>query len=212
MAEKIRLITKEEWTPRTKLGMMVKNGEVTSLEQIAEMGKPVLEPEIADILMPNLEADTLLIQTTQRTTDSGRKMQFRVLAVVGDHSGHVGIGVGKSVEIRPALDYAIRDAKKRMIAIKFGCGSWECKCGRPHSISRQVVGKQGSTIITLKPAPRGLGLAANKVVKKVTGMAGLKDVWSSATGSTGNVYNAAMATINALDSLNRMRPAPGTKE
>jgi ribosomal protein S5 len=50
------------------------------------------------------------------------------------------------------------------------------------------------------------------VVKKVLTIAGVKDVWSFAKGSTSNIYNTAMATINALDSLNRMKPQPGDKE
>ena len=56
----------------------------------------------------------------------------------------------------------------------------------------------------MKPAPRGLGLAANKVVRKVLTMAGVKDVWSFSTGGS-NVYNTAMAAIYALDNLNKIK-------
>lgn len=65
----------------------------------------------------------------------------------------------------------------------------------------KTVGKLGSTIVTLKPAPKGLGLAANDTVKKVLGMAGVKDIWSSVQNG-GNLYNTAAATINALENLN----------
>lgn len=201
----------DAWTPKTEIGKLVKNKEITTIEEIFNRGKPILEPEVIDALLPELEAETLKVSPTQRATDSGRKMSFRVIVVLGDKKGHVGIGVGKNEEVKPAIDYAMLDARKRMIAVKSGCGSWECKCGSPHSIPREVRGKYGSTEVVLKPAPKGLGLAANSVVKKVLTIAGVKDVWSFSKGSTANVYNMAMATIDALNSLNSMKPQPGDK-
>lgn len=205
MPEKIRTIDKESWTPRTSLGVKAKAGEITTLEQVIESGKPVLEPELVDALLPDMESETLQVKTTQRVTDSGKRTKFRVVTVIGDRKGHVGLGVGKSDELKPAMDYAIRDAKKHMIAVHMGCGSWECKCAFRHSVQSRTVGKEGSTIVRLKPAPRGVGLAANDVVKKVLGMAGVKDIWSSMQGGK-NVYNMAVATIKALDGLNTLKP------
>jgi small subunit ribosomal protein S5 len=205
MSEKVRTVDKESWSPRTGVGLKVKGGEITTLEEVLDSGKPILEPEIVDVLLPDMESETLLIKTTQRVTDSGKRVKFRVVAVIGDRKGHVGLGVGKSDELKPAMDYAIRDAKKHMLSIKTGCGSWECKCSMQHSVVSKTVGKEGSTVVALKPAPRGLGLAANDVVKKVLSMAGVKDVWSQAQGGK-NVYNMAVATMKALDNLNTLKP------
>ncbi len=205
MAEKLKSINKEFWEPKTLIGKKVKAGEITSLDDILESGKPILEPEIVDILLGELEIETLQIKSTQRVTDSGKRTKFRVVAVVGDKKGHVGIGVGKSDELKPALDYAAKDAKKHMVAVKFGCGSWECKCQFKHSVPSRSVGKEGSTIIFLNPAPRGLGLASNDVVKKVLGIAGVKDIWSGMQGGK-NIYNMAVATIKALDGLSTLKP------
>jgi small subunit ribosomal protein S5 len=205
MVEKVRTIGRESWTPRTVMGTKVKNGEITTLEDLIDLGKPVLEPEIIDVLLPDMESETLLVKTTQRVTDSGKRTKFRVVTVIGDRKGHVGLGVGKSDELKPAIDYAVRNAKKHMISIRTGCGSWECKCSVKHSIPQKSVGKEGSTIITLKPAPRGVGLAGNDVVRKVLGIAGVKDVWSSMQGGK-NIYNMASATMMALDGLNLLKP------
>ncbi len=205
MVEKVRTIDKESWKPRTAMGAKVKNGEITTLEDLLNLGKPVLEPEIIDVLLPDMESETLLVKTTQRVTDSGTRTKFRVVTVVGDRKGHVGLGVGKSDELKPAMDYAVRNAKKHMISVKSGCGSWECKCSNKHSVPLKSVGKEGSTLVTLKPAPRGVGLAGNDVVRKVLGIAGVKDVWSSMQGGK-NVYNMASATMKALDNLNLMKP------
>lgn len=205
MAEKVRSIDGNSWEPKTSMGLKAKNGEITQIEDILESGKPVLEPEIVDVLVPDLESETLEVKTTQRVTDSGKRTKFRIVVVIGDKKGHVGIGVGKSDELKPAMDYAIRDAKKNIVSIKTGCGSWECKCSVGHSLPSRTKGKEGTTIVDLKPAPRGLGLAANDVVKKVLGMAGVHDIWSSTQGA-GNVYNVAIATINGLENLNTLKP------
>ena len=203
--EKVRKADLEAWEPRTTLGRLVKSGEITHVEQIFDMGRPILEPEIVDSLLPELFSETLEIRTTQRVTDSGKRTKFRVIVVIGDKKGHVGLGVGKSEELRPAIDYAVKNAKKNVISIRMGCGSWECKCEQTHSIPMSTSGKEGSTIVTLKSAPRGLGLASNDVVKKVLSMAGVHDVWSSMSGGR-NVYNMAVATIRALDNINNMKP------
>ncbi|MBU0586017.1 30S ribosomal protein S5, partial [Candidatus Micrarchaeota archaeon] len=101
-----------------------------------------------------------------------------------------------------------KDAKKNMISLEMGCGSWECKCNSPHSISKSSSGKQGTTIVVLKPAPKGLGLAANATIKKVLTMAGVKDVWSTTSGNTNNIYNTAIATVKAIENITAIKPHP----
>ncbi|VVB57034.1 30S ribosomal protein S5 [uncultured archaeon] len=203
---------KPEWIPKTSIGRRVKMGEITSIEDIYAMGKPLLEDGIADHLLPGLSEDTLDIMNTQRMTQNGRKAQFRAIVLVGDKNGHVGIGAGKSEEVRPAIEAAARAAKCNIICVPLGCGSWECGCKTRHSLPIRVIGKNGSVEVTIKPAPRGLGVAANPVVRKVLMAAGVKDGWSFSRGHTENVYNMAMATISALDSLNKMRYRGDWKE
>lgn len=210
MGEKIKPIDAASWNPKTEIGRMVKSGEITSLEQILDMGRPILEHEIADVLLHDMEVETLELKATQRVTDSGKRSQFRVVVVLGDRNGHVGLGVGKCDEVKPALECAVVDAKKNVIAIKTGCGSWECRCPRPHSVPQKTVGKEGSSEVVLKPAPRGIGLAANDVIKKVLYAAGIQDVWSFTKGGS-NVYNVAMATMHALDALNNLKTTPVKK-
>lgn len=196
----------KEWKPRTKLGKMVKEGKITNIDEILDSGKKIMEAEIVDYLIPELKHEVISLTTTQRTTDSGRRSTFRAIVLVGDMKGHVGVGVGKSSEARDAIEYATKDAKKNIIKVSMGCGSWECQCGIEHSVKEKVEGKRSSTYIELKPAPRGLGLAANDTVKKVLEFAGVKDVWSKARGSTGNKYNMILATIEALNRLNTGKP------
>jgi small subunit ribosomal protein S5 len=50
----------------------------------------------------------------------------------------------------------------------------------------------------LKPAPKGLGLAAGDIPKKVLEFAGVEDVWAKTKGSTRTTFNLALATYDAL--------------
>lgn len=200
---------KPDWIPKTDLGKLVKSGQITSVEEIASMGRKILEHEMIDVLCPGLEEETLEVKSTQRMTGNGRKMQFRAIVLVGDRNGHFGIGAGKSEEVKPAIESAIKDAKRNIISVPMGCGSWESGPGFKNSIPISVDGRAGSVRVTLKPAPRGVGLAANEVVKKVLFKAGVKDIWSFSRGHTRSIYNTAMATANALEQLNTMRLKSG---
>lgn len=198
---------KEElpWAPKTELGKKVLNKEIVAIEEIFDLGKPILEHQIVDVLLPNLKEELLQVKTTQRMTDCGRKMKFRAVVVVGDENGHVGVGAGKADEAKPAIESAINAAKRNVIRVPLGCGSWECNCNTRHTVPIKVVGKNGSVKIILKPAPHGVGVVANETVRKTLDLAGVKDVWSFSRGRTRSLYNTVMAVFNALDSLNKMR-------
>jgi small subunit ribosomal protein S5 len=189
----------DNWIPKTSLGKKVLAGEITSMEQVYENNLAILEPEIVDRLVPNLQDHVLKIRNVQRTTESGRKGSFSISVVVGNKDGYVGIGTGKGIEVRATIERAIRNAKKNIIHVRRGCGSWECRCDEPHSIPFLVYGRDSSVKIEIKPAPKGTGTVAGKTAKKVLEMAGIKDAWSRASGSTSTTLNFAMATIKALE-------------
>ncbi len=195
----------EEWSPKTKMGKKVKTKEITDIDEILTSGHPIIEPRIVDELIPDLKTETISIKSTQRVTKSGRKIKFRAIVVIGDGNGHVGIGSGKSAEVKPAIQYAEVAAKKNIMRVRSGCGSWECRCKESHSVPQTTEGKEGSTKVKLYPAPRGVGLAANKIIKKILLMAGVKDIWSKTNGNTDNIYNTGRATIEALDALNKLK-------
>lgn len=195
----------DSWVPRTSLGKAVKAKEVGSLEDILQKGKPILEAEIVDVLVPTLMQETIELSSTQRMTDSGRKAKYRAVVVVGDSERYIGIGAGKADEVRPAIEAAVKDAKINIIHTNLGCGSSQCNCGTKHSLPIQVQGGYSGVKVLLKPAPRGTGIVANKIVKRVLQLAGVKDVWTKAEGRTRNRFSTSMAVINAIDELNRMR-------
>ncbi|HDM60288.1 MAG TPA: 30S ribosomal protein S5 [Archaeoglobus veneficus] len=188
----------EEWTPRTRLGKLVADGKIKTIDEAIASGLPLKEPEIVDILLPELEDEVLEIAMVQRMTDSGRRTKFRVTAVVGNRDGYVGVGVGKASQVAPAIQKAINNAKINIFKVQRGCGSWECGCGTEHSIPCKVTGSAGSVRVTLIPGPKGLGLVAGDVAKKVLELAGVKDVWTFTKGNTRTTINFARATYEAL--------------
>jgi small subunit ribosomal protein S5 len=186
------------WVPRTKVGRLVKEGRITSVDEIYRRNLPILEPEIVDILLPNLEHEVIDVGIVQKMTDAGRITRYRAVVVIGNRDGYVGIGKGKARQFRLAVDKAITNAKLNITPVRRGCGSWECTCGEPHSVPYTVRGKSGSVEVILKPAPKGTGLVVGDVAKVVLRLAGITDVWSYTRGETRTTYNFARATYEAL--------------
>src|SRR2546422_5115317 len=187
-----------QWAPKTKLGRTVLGGEITTLADAIQTGLPIREPEIVDILLPETEDEVLDVNMVQRMTDSGRRVNFVITCIVGNKDGFAGLGRARGREVGPAIRRAIDNAKLNMIEIKRGCGSWECGCGRAHSLPFLVRGSSGSVDVTLKPAPQGVGLAVGDVAKSVLRLAGITDAWGFTKGHTKTTVNYALATFEAL--------------
>ncbi len=213
----------DAWKPKSSLGKKVKSGEIKDINEIIDKGEKILEPEIVDVLIPDLTQDLLLIgqskgkfgggqrrifRQTQKKTREGNKPHFATTAVIGNGNGYVGIGYGKSKETVPAREKAIRNAKLNIIKIKRGCGSWQCGCKEPHTIPYTVTGKVGSSIIKLMPAPKGTGLAVEKECAKILKMAGIKDIWSKTYGNSRTKINLIAACVLALKKLSDIKIKP----
>jgi small subunit ribosomal protein S5 len=199
----------DEWEPTTKIGTQVKEGTITDIDEIFEKGLPIMELEIVDALLPDLEEEVMDVNLVQRMHKSGRKVNFRVIVAVGNKNGYVGLGQGKAREVGPAIRKAVDNAKYNIIKVRRGCGDWGCVCGREHTVPFKVTGNTGSVDVTLIPAPAGVGLAVGDVGKTILGLAGIKDVWSSASGQTQTTVNFAFAVFDALKELSKVKATEG---
>jgi len=188
----------EEWVPRTKLGRLIQEGKITSIEEIFMEGYRIREPEIVDILLPDLEEEVININLVQKQTDAGEQSRFKAIVAIGNRNGYVGLGSGKARQVRTAIEKAALDARLNITPVRRGCGSWECGCGKPHSLPFQVKGKCGSVEVVLIPGPRGLGLVASEIAKIILSLAGIKDCWTRSYGSTRTVPSFAYAVFDAL--------------
>lgn len=188
----------QEWKPRTRLGKLVLEGKISSLEESFAEGLKIREPQIVDILLPNLEEEVINVSLVQKQTDAGEKSRFKAIVAVGNRDGYLGLGAGKAAQVRNAIEKAAADARLNMTIVRRGCGSWECGCGQPHSLPFETTGKRGSVKVKIIPGPRGLGLVASEGAKSILRLAGIRDCWTQSYGSTRTVPSFAYAVFDAL--------------
>ncbi len=213
-------VSTSEWIPKTSLGNDVLKGKYKSLEEVLMRGELILEPEIIDKLVPDIKADILYVggspgkgggirrtatRRTARMHKSGRRFKLTSVMVVGNENGIVGLGKASSKEHRIAIEKATLQAKLNVIRVRRGCGSWECGCGSNHSIPFKTSAKYGSVSVTLLPAPRGVGIVADKTSRVILKLAGIRDVWVKVSGNSGARINLAYAIFTALKNLNRTK-------
>ena len=213
----------EIWKPKTKLGKKVANGQISNVLDALDAREPIMEPEIADQLT-NLSEEVILIggtpgkgggkrrtvsKRTARMHKSGARYNTKAMTVVGDKQNVVGLGYGEANDTRAAIESANRGAKLNLIKVQRGAGSWEDRGEHDSSIPFEVSGSCGSVEVTLKPAPKGTGLAASDDIKKLLELAGIEDIWVQSRGQTRTRENLLKAAFEALEQLNEMKHSNG---
>ncbi|KAJ1547567.1 40S ribosomal protein [Nowakowskiella sp. JEL0078] len=187
---------KSEWVPVTKLGRLVKENKIKSIEELYLFSLPIKEFQIVDRFLPSLKDEVMKIMPVQKQTSAGQRTRFKAFVVVGDGNGHVGLGVKCSKEVATAIRGAIILAKLSVIPVRRGY--WGTVLGDPHTVPAKITGKCGSSVMRLVPAPRGTGIVAAPVPKKLIQLAGISDVYTQSRGSTRTLGNFVKATFQAI--------------
>ena len=94
----------EVWEPKTILGRKVASGEITSMEEIYEKGYRILESGIVKKLLPDLKTEVIDVGLIQKMTPNGQSTRFKALVAAGNQNGWLGIGLGKSKQMRIAIE------------------------------------------------------------------------------------------------------------
>ncbi len=139
----------------------------------------------------NLVDKVVKINRCATVVKGGKRFSFSAMVVVGDLGGVVGHGFGKANEVPPAVEKAVKDAKKHLVRVPL----------RGHTLPHQARGRFGASIVQVLPAAPGTGVIAGDAVRAVMEAAGVKDVLTKVYGST-NPVNVVKAT---MDALGRMR-------
>jgi len=142
---------------------------------------------------PEFDSKIIDIRRVTRVTAGGRRMNFSVSIVAGDHKGRVGVGLGKGNDTAGAVEKATREARKNLIKVPLGAGM---------TIPHAVEAKYGSAMIKIFPA-RGSGVVAGSSARAVIELCGIKDVCAKFLSGSKNRLNNARVTIAALKKLSR---------
>ena len=138
----------------------------------------------------DLKEKVVNINRVTKVVKGGRNFRFAALVVVGDENGHVGVGMGKSIEIPEAIKKGIEDAKKNLVKVSI-VGT---------TVPHEIHGKFGTGDVLIMPAKEGTGVIAGGPARIVLELAGLKDVRAKSLGSN-NKINMVKSTINGLANL-----------
>lgn len=193
----------KEWVPCTKLGRLVAENKIDSLEAIYLHSLPIREYQIIDHFYPSsapgtgaLKDEVCKIHPVQKMTSAGQRNRFVAYALVGDANGHVGLGNKVGKEVATAIRGAVISAKLALIPVRRGY--WGNRLGAPHTVPMKVTGKCGSVSVRLVPAPRGTQVVGSPALRKMMAFAGVQDVFSSSCGHTRTKGNFMKATFEAL--------------
>ncbi len=138
-----------------------------------------------------LKEKVVTIKRVTKVVKGGRTFRFSALVVVGDGKGHVGVGLGKAMEIPDAIKKGIEDAKKNLIYVERN---------EADSIYHPFVGDFGGASVLLKPAKEGTGVIAGGPARAVLELAGIRNIRTKSLGSN-NKKNVVHATIEGLAAL-----------
>ncbi|OGC03888.1 30S ribosomal protein S5 [candidate division WOR-1 bacterium RIFOXYA12_FULL_43_27] len=136
------------------------------------------------------EERVVQVRRVTKVVSGGKRLGFRVLTVIGDKKGRVGMGLGKASEVVSAIRKAMDAAKKELITIPMIGGT----------IPHETRGKLGASSVVIRPAATGTGVIAGGSVRVVLELAGVRDAVAKSIGSS-NAVNVARATISALLNL-----------
>ena len=146
---------------------------------------------IIDASQLELQDKVVTIKRVTKVVKGGRNFRFTALVVVGDGNGHVGAGLGKSIEIPDAIRKGKEDAAKQLVSVALD---------ENNSITHDFIGKYGSASVLLKKAPEGTGIIAGGPARIVCELAGIKNIRTKSLGSN-NKQNVVLATIAGLSQL-----------
>jgi small subunit ribosomal protein S5 len=148
-----------------------------------------------------LKDQVVAINRVTKVVKGGKNLSFAAPVVIGDPTAAVvGYGSGKAKEVPQAIRKGIESAKKNLVRVNL----------TQTSIPHAVLGRFGSGMVLLKPAPEGTGVIAGGAVRAIMTSVGIQNVLTKSIGTT-NPHNVIKATFDALKKLKNREFVAGVR-
>ena len=144
--------------------------------------------------MSNIDLKDKLVSINRITkvVKGGRRFAFSALVVVGNQTGSMGVGYGKSKQVPIAIKKATETAKRNLFKVSLRDG---------RTLHHDVLGKDGAGKVLLRSAPSGTGIIAGGPIRSACEVVGIKDIVAKSLGSS-NPINVLRACVKGLKSQN----------
>jgi small subunit ribosomal protein S5 len=157
-------------------------------------GRPGMHNKVRrERIKPEFDQRVIQMRRVARVSAGGRRFNFSVAVVIGDHKGKVGVGTGKAGDTALALEKAYKNAKKNIVRIP---------TTSTMSIPHVVTAKYSSARVMIMPSPKR-GIVAGSALRDCIDLAGLNDVNGKIISPSKNKLNIAQATVKALSSFKK---------
>nr|AKE98898.1 30S ribosomal protein S5 [Bangia fuscopurpurea] len=137
------------------------------------------------------EERVVQVKRVTKVVKGGKKLSFRVILVVGNEQGQVGVGVGKASDVIGAVKKGVTDAKKHLVTVPLT---------KSNSIPHPINGISGAAKVILRPSAPGSGVIAGGSVRTVLELSGVQNILAKQLGSN-NTLNNARAVLDGLTQL-----------
>ena len=144
--------------------------------------------------MSNIDLKDKLVSINRITkvVKGGRRFAFSALVVVGNQTGSMGVGYGKSKQVPNAIKKATEIAKNNLFKISLRDG---------RTLHHDVSGKDGAGKVLLRSSPSGTGIIAGGPIRSACEVLGIKDVVAKSLGSSNHI-NVLRACVKGLKNQN----------
>lgn len=136
--------------------------------------------------------EVLELSRVVRVVKGGRRFRFRACVIIGNRTGTVGMGIGKSRDVQQAIQKAYDQAVKNAVKVDIEDGT----------ILEAAMSRFKGALVMVRPAKPGTGIIAGGTVRMVADLAGITDLVAKRFGSANRISNAR-ATLTALTKGNK---------
>nr|XP_011460663.1 PREDICTED: 30S ribosomal protein S5, chloroplastic isoform X2 [Fragaria vesca subsp. vesca] len=162
----------------------------SKVRKVGAFGK-VKKEKIRD----GFEERVVEVRRVTKVVKGGKQLHFRVIVVVGDKRGLVGVGVGKAKEVIDGVQKAAVNARRNIVNVPMT---------KYLTFPHRSEGDYGAAKVMLRPASPGTGVIAGGSVRIVLEMAGVENALGKQLGSK-NALNNARATVVAVQKMRQFR-------